>query len=147
MNSFSLIIFIAKLTWSFVAIGGSLSFVRAEDIEEPDVAKIETKEDAPYVPPQNAEKYSFEAEVHRMLDIVINSLYQNNDIFLRELISNASDALDKIRYLLLTDPETYKDTASADIPLEVKIEYDEKAHTLTIRDSGVGMTHDERYKI
>ena len=123
--------------------GCSLSVVRAEDIEEPIVAKVETKEDAPYVPPQNAEKYSFEAEVHRMLDIVINSLYQNNDIFLRELISNASDALDKIRYLLLTDPDTYKDTASADMPLEVKIEYDEKAHTLTIRDSGVGMTHDE----
>ena len=117
--------------------------MQAEDIEEPIVAKVETKEDAPYVPPQNAKKYSFEAEVHRMLDIVINSLYQNNDIFLRELISNASDALDKIRYLLLTDPDTYKNTDSADLPLEVKIEYDEAAHTLTIRDSGVGMTHDE----
>jgi heat shock protein 90kDa beta len=129
-------------------IGGLSSFVRAED-SEPKVVKAfdetatETKEDAPYVPPQNAEKYSFQAEVHRMLDIVINSLYQNNDIFLRELISNASDALDKIRYLLLTDPDNYKEKSGIDIPLEVKIEYDEKAHTLTIRDSGVGMTHDE----
>jgi len=59
------------------------------------------------VPSPDAEKYTFEAEVHRMLDIVINSLYQHNDIFLRELISNASDALDKIRYLMLTQPEQY----------------------------------------
>lgn len=81
-----------------------------------------------------------------MLDIVVNSLYQNNDVFLRELISNASDALDKIRYLLLTDPETYGaavDGGAADLPLEVKIEYDSVAHTLTIRDTGVGMTRDE----
>ena len=127
----------------FYDVGGSLSFVQAEDVDEPKVVEAESKEDAPYVPPQNAEKYNFEAEVHRMLDIVINSLYQNNDIFLRELISNASDALDKIRYLLLTDPDKYKDATATDIPLEVKIEYDEKAHTLTIRDSGVGMTHDE----
>jgi heat shock protein 90kDa beta len=122
--------------------------VRAEEdepkvVEATDDTSPETKDDAPYVPPQNAEKYSFEAEVHRMLDIVINSLYQNNDIFLRELISNASDALDKIRYLLLTDPDTFKEKSGAEIPLEVKIEYDEKAHTLTIRDTGVGMTHDE----
>jgi heat shock protein 90kDa beta len=101
----------------------------------------ESKEDAPYVPPQDAVKYSFEAEVHRMLDIVVNSLYQNNDVFLRELISNASDALDKIRYLLLTEADKYKD--GADVPLEVKIEYDAAAHTLTIRDTGVGMTREE----
>ena len=77
-----------------------------------------------------------------MLDIVVNSLYQHNDVFLRELISNASDALDKIRYLMLSDPERYAVTAK-DLPLEVKIEYDADAKTLTIRDTGVGMTHDE----
>jgi heat shock protein 90kDa beta len=127
---------------SLLLIGGLAKFASAENTVPIEVgSETETKEDAPYVPPQNAEKFSFEAEVHRMLDIVINSLYQNNDIFLRELISNASDALDKIRYLLLTDPDTYKD--DTEVPLEVKIEYDEKAHTLTIRDSGVGMTHDE----
>lgn len=103
----------------------------------------DTKIDAPYVPPQDAVKYTFEAEVHRMLDIVVNSLYQNNDVFLRELISNASDALDKIRYLLLTEPEKYQEKGEDDIPLEVKIEYDAVAHTLTIRDTGVGMTRDE----
>jgi heat shock protein 90kDa beta len=129
---------------SSIFIDGMSFFAQAEDVDtEPIVvlSEPETKDDAPYVPPQNAEKYTFEAEVHRMLDIVINSLYQNNDIFLRELISNASDALDKIRYLLLTDPETYKE--DTELPLEVKVEYDENAHTLTIRDSGVGMTHDE----
>lgn len=79
-----------------------------------------------------------------MLDIVVNSLYQHNDVFLRELISNASDALDKIRYLLLTDPEQYATAPGSDeIPLEVKIEYDADAKTLTIRDTGVGMTHGE----
>lgn len=116
-------------------------FARAEAAAAEEAETVASKEDAPYVPPQNAEKYSFEAEVHRMLDIVVNSLYQNNDVFLRELISNASDALDKIRYLLLTDPDKYKE--GADLPLEVKIEYDEAAHTLTVRDTGVGMTHDE----
>lgn len=82
--------------------------------------------------------------MHKMLDIVVNSLYQNKDVFLRELISNASDALDKIRIMALTNPEDYK--TDAVIPLEVKIEYDAENQTLTIRDSGIGMTHDEMVK-
>jgi heat shock protein 90kDa beta len=96
----------------------------------------------PYVPPEGAEKYGFQAEVHRMLDIVVNSLYQHKDVFLRELISNASDALDKIRYLLLTEPEKYNENGE-EIPLKVEIEYDPVNETVTIRDTGVGMTHDE----
>jgi heat shock protein beta len=121
----------------------SLGVALAEEAQEPPSTGggAEEEEAATYVPPQNAEKYEFEAEVHRMLDIVVNSLYQNKDVFLRELISNASDALDKIRYLLLTEPEKYQQEDTID--LEVKIEYDEKAHTLTVRDTGVGMTHDE----
>lgn len=74
-----------------------------------------------------------------MLDIVVNSLYQNKDVFLRELISNASDALDKIRFLSLTKPEYLKD----DEKLHVQIEYDDEQNTLTVRDTGIGMTHDE----
>lgn len=93
------------------------------------------------MPPQNAETYKFNAEVDKMLHIVVNSLYQHNEVFLRELISNASDALDKIRYLVLSEPEKYK--SDEDIPLEVQIEYDEEQQTLTIRDTGVGLTHDE----
>ena len=74
-----------------------------------------------------------------MLDIVVNSLYQNKDVFLRELISNASDALDKIRFLSLTNPKLLQGQED----LEVRIEYDSDAHTLTIRDSGIGMTHED----
>jgi heat shock protein beta len=95
-----------------------------------------------YTPPEGSEDYQFEAEVHRMLDIVVNSLYQNKDVFLRELISNASDAIDKIRFLSLTKPELLKDKED----LEIRIEYDADAKTLTIRDSGIGMTHDDLVK-
>jgi len=89
--------------------------------------------------PDTAESFAFEAEVSRMLDIVVNSLYQNKDVFLRELISNASDALDKIRFLSLTNPDLLKDEEK----LHVQIEYDDDLNTLTIRDTGIGMTHDE----
>ncbi|EED92477.1 heat shock protein Hsp90 [Thalassiosira pseudonana CCMP1335] len=74
-----------------------------------------------------------------MLDIVVNSLYTNKDVFLRELISNASDALDKIRFLSVTKPEMLGDTPD----LEMKIEYDPDQRTLTIRDTGVGMTKED----
>lgn len=89
--------------------------------------------------PDNAESFAFEAEVSRMLDIVVNSLYQNKDVFLRELISNASDALDKIRFLSLTKPDLLKDEEK----LQVQIEYDDDLNTLTVRDTGIGMTHDD----
>lgn len=92
-----------------------------------------------YTPPKGSETFKFEAEVHRMLDIVVNSLYQNKDVFLRELISNASDALDKIRFLSLTNPKLLE----GEEDLAVKIEYDAEAHTLTVRDSGIGMTHED----
>lgn len=92
-----------------------------------------------FVAPEGAEKFTFEAEVSRMLDIVVNSLYQNKDVFLRELISNASDALDKIRFLSLTKPEYLKEEEK----LQVQIEFDADHNTLTVRDTGIGMTHDE----
>jgi heat shock protein beta len=74
-----------------------------------------------------------------MLDIVVNSLYQNKDVFLRELISNASDALDKIRFLSISKPELLDQEAK----LQVEIEFDSEQNTLTIRDTGIGMTRDE----
>lgn len=92
-----------------------------------------------YSPPENAENFEFQAEVNRMMDIVVNSLYQNKDVFLRELISNASDALDKIRFLSLTKPELLKENED----FEIRIEYDSEANSLTIRDSGVGMTRND----
>ena len=95
-----------------------------------------------YTPPEGAEKFAFEAEVHRMLDIVVNSLYQNKDVFLRELISNSADALDKYRYLSLTEPDTFKSEGDDD-SLEINIEYDSENKTLTVRDSGIGMTKEQ----
>lgn len=94
---------------------------------------------APYAPPAGSDAFAYEAEVSKMLDIVINSLYTNKDIFLRELISNASDALDKIRFLSVTKPELLGDTTE----LEVQIEYEPDARTLTIRDTGVGMNKED----
>ena len=92
-------------------------------------------------PPATAEHFAFQAEVSRMLDIVVNSLYQHKEVFMRELISNAADALDKYRYLSLSEAEAYAD--NTDTPLEVRISFDEAAQTLTIRDTGIGMTHDD----
>ena len=86
----------------------------------------------------SAEKHNFEAETGKVLNIVINSLYSNKDIFLRELISNASDACDKRRYKSLTD----KSFASA-IDLNININVDPKAKTLKISDNGIGMSKDE----
>ncbi len=81
----------------------------------------------------------FQAEVKELLNIVINSLYTDREIFLRELISNATDALEKFRYRSITD----KDVADADLPLEITIEVDEQNKTITVTDTGVGMTGDE----
>lgn len=83
------------------------------------------------------EKFEFQAEVNRLMDIIINSLYKSKEIFLRELISNASDALDKIRFLAVA---ATSDVLSATKDLEIKISFNEDLKTLTIRDTGVGMT-------
>lgn len=85
------------------------------------------------------ETKEFQTEVKQMLDIVINSLYTNKEIFLRELISNASDALEKVRYAKLTN----QDILDPSIPLEITIQANEKENTLTITDTGVGMTKEE----
>jgi len=91
------------------------------------------------IDPVDSEKYEFQADVSRVLDIVVNSLYQNKDVFLRELISNASDALDKIRFLAIQKPEMLSDKQD----LEIRISYDEEARTLTVSDTGIGMTKDD----
>eukprot|EP00519_Triparma_laevis_P012159 CAMPEP_0182503768 /NCGR_PEP_ID=MMETSP1321-20130603/15948_1 /TAXON_ID=91990 /ORGANISM="Bolidomonas sp., Strain RCC1657" /LENGTH=818 /DNA_ID=CAMNT_0024708991 /DNA_START=49 /DNA_END=2505 /DNA_ORIENTATION=- len=86
-----------------------------------------------------SEKFEFQAEVNRLMDIVINSLYKNKEIFLRELISNASDALDKIRFKSIED----KDALAGEKNLEVRISFDRESRTVTIADTGVGMTKTE----
>ncbi|OPY57931.1 MAG: Chaperone protein HtpG [Pelotomaculum sp. PtaU1.Bin035] len=85
------------------------------------------------------ETREFQAEVKQILDIVVNSLYTDREIFLRELISNAADALEKFRYENLTD----KHVKDRDLPLEIIIQLDDKEHSLTITDTGIGMTRDE----
>jgi len=86
-------------------------------------------------------QYDFAAEVSKMMGIIINSMYKHQEIFLRELIANASDALDKLRYIALTDNSLLDDT-----PLQVKIRADPVSRTLTILDNGIGMTEEEMIK-
>ncbi|PYS54899.1 MAG: molecular chaperone HtpG [Acidobacteria bacterium] len=87
----------------------------------------------------NIETFQFQAEARQVLDLMIHSLYTNKEIFLRELISNASDALDRLRFEALSHPELM----SADDKLEIWIESDSTARTLTIHDNGIGMSRDE----
>ena len=85
------------------------------------------------------EKYEFKSESRRLLDLMINSIYTNKDIFLRELISNASDALDKLYYRSLTDDKVKVDRDS----LEISLDFDKDERTITLSDNGCGMTKDE----
>lgn len=84
----------------------------------------------------------FQAETKQLLHLMVHSLYSNKEIFLRELISNASDAADKLRFVTLSNPELYED----DSELKVWIDFDSTAGTLTIRDNGIGMTREEVIK-
>ena len=86
-----------------------------------------------------SETQSFQAEVRQLLDIVIHSLYTDKEIFVRELISNASDALEKLRLKQLTENSIFQ----GELPLEINITTDEGAKTLTIIDQGIGMTREE----
>lgn len=85
---------------------------------------------------ETQESFEFQAEVNRLMDIIINSLYKKKEIFLRELISNASDALDKIRFLAVSSADALGDKKE----LEIKISFNTDLKTLTIADTGVGMT-------
>jgi molecular chaperone HtpG len=92
-----------------------------------------------HTPSESAETYAFQAETRQLLDIVIHSLYSNKEIFLRELISNASDALDRRRFEALTD----KTLLSEDTQLRIRLETDAEARTLTLDDNGIGMNRQE----
>ena len=85
------------------------------------------------------ETFEFQAEARQLLQLMVHSIYSNKDIFLRELISNASDALDKLRLEAFTDKDLDVDTSD----LHIEIEVDKEQRTLTVRDNGIGMSRDE----
>lgn len=85
------------------------------------------------------ETLGFQSEVNQLLDLVINSLYSNREIFLRELISNASDAIEKLRFSALSDEALYEGDAAAGI----EVDFDSEARTVTLRDTGIGMTRED----
>src|SRR4030042_383082 len=85
------------------------------------------------------ETLGFQTEVRQLLDLMIHSLYSNKEIFLRELISNASDASDKLRFEALSDDALYE----GDSELRIRVAYDKAARTLTLSDNGIGMSRGE----
>ena len=85
------------------------------------------------------ETLGFQTEVKQILDLVIHSLYSNKEVFLRELVSNASDACDKLRFEALTDSNLMK----TDTDLKITVDFDQKARTVTVKDNGIGMSREE----
>jgi len=93
----------------------------------------------PTAPPEGGQTFSFKAETRQLLNILIHSLYKDREVFLREMLSNASDALNRIRFEMLTN----KDVLDPKAELCIRITPDKEARTLTIQDTGIGMTKDE----
>jgi HSP90 family molecular chaperone len=89
--------------------------------------------------PDNVQQFEFRAEIQQLLNILVHSLYTDREIFLRELVSNASDALNRLQFEMLTNP----DVVDADAEPAIRITADAEAHTLTITDNGIGMNRDE----
>ncbi|MDT8322768.1 MAG: molecular chaperone HtpG [Bacteroidota bacterium] len=86
-----------------------------------------------------AEQFEYKAEMKQLLHLIIHSLYKHPEVFLRELVSNASDALNKVRFLQVTNTPVHQ----PDAELSIRIEIDEKNHTMSIEDSGIGMTRED----
>lgn len=126
------ILLMAASTAAFSMNGPSLSTrqIRSHSIVPLQMSEVSEKAE---------ETFEFQAEVGRVMDIIINSLYSDKDIFLRELISNAADACDKKRFLSVTaDSETVDST-----PPQIRVKADPDNQVIIIEDSGVGMTRDE----
>lgn len=89
----------------------------------------------------DTERHSFQAEVVQILNLMIHSLYSNKEIFLRELVSNASDAIDRLRFASLTQPELLEDTGTP--KGQIRVSFDKQDRTITVSDNGIGMSRDE----
>ena len=111
--------------------------VKENQTNTPEDAVVDgfTKEDRDLLE-KSSEKHSFDADISRLMDIIINSLYTHKEVFIRELISNASDACDKVRFMAIQNPDYLGEKKD----LEIRVEYDTEAKTFSISDSGIGMT-------
>ena len=87
----------------------------------------------------NKQTHGFQTEVKQLLDLMIHSLYSNKEIFLRELISNASDAADKLRFEALSNDTLFQ----GDSDLKIRVEYNKDRRTITVSDNGIGMSREE----
>ena len=110
--------------------------------ERPRLDGFDMDEDVQKEIEQSKEEFSFNADVARLMDIIINSLYTKKEVFIRELISNASDALDKVRFVSVQNPEYLGNVPQ----LEIMIDFDYDAKTISITDTGIGMTKAELIK-
>ena len=121
----------------------NIILISCEDKKPEDEGEVDgfTKEDRELLK-KNEEKFNFNVEVTRMMDIIINSLYTNKEVFIRELISNASDACDKARFLAVQNPDYLGENKE----LKIIIETDRNSKTFMITDTGVGMTKNDLVK-
>ena len=87
---------------------------------------------------EKTQTYEFKAEIQQLLNILVHSLYTDREIFLRELISNAADALNRLKFEMLTN----RDVLDPEAEMAIYVEVNEEAKTIAISDSGIGMTHD-----
>merc|ERR1719345_460915 len=108
----------------------------------PSLDKYDLTEENKKTAEAGKENFDFNADVSRLMDIIINSLYTKKDVYIRELISNASDALDKARFISVSHPEFL----GYNTELEVKIDFNDRDKTISITDTGVGMTKAELIK-
>ena len=145
-NALALALILGTLTYFTSAITESNDEIQMRDAsatkDRPRIDAYDMDEETVQAVETNKESFSFNADVSRLMDIIINSLYTKKEVFIRELISNASDALDKVRFISVSDPDYVGNTPE----LEIKIDFDYDAKTISITDTGVGMSKAELIK-
>lgn len=120
-------------------VDAEIAEVEVEEVEEVEVEEEEEETAEEEFNASNTKSYEFKAEMNQLMSLIVNTFYSNKDVFVRELLSNASDALDKLRHNALLN----KELLGTDTELKVKLLVDKNKKTLTISDNGIGMTHNE----